>query len=60
MPLLVGRSDWSYKKLEKIFYPDSKTPKLSYFSKIFDTVEIDLTFCANPKRGMVFGWAENT
>ncbi|MDG6904658.1 MAG: DUF72 domain-containing protein [Nitrososphaerota archaeon] len=60
MSLLVGTSGWSYKEWEKIFYPDSKTPKLSFYSKIFGTVEIDSTFYANPKKGMVFGWAKNT
>ena len=60
MPLMVGTSGWSYKEWEKIFYPDSKTPKLSYYSKIFKTAEIDSTFYANPKRGLVFGWAKNT
>jgi len=60
MTLLIGTSGWSYKEWEKIFYPDSKTPKLSYYSKIFETAEIDSTFYANPTRGMVFGWAKNT
>ncbi|HVB12619.1 MAG TPA: DUF72 domain-containing protein, partial [Nitrososphaerales archaeon] len=60
MTLKIGTSGWSYKEWEKIFYPDSKTPKLSYYSKIFKTAEIDSTFYANPKRGLVFGWAKNT
>jgi len=60
MSLMVGTSGWSYKEWEKIFYPSSKTPKLSYYSQIFGTAEIDSTFYANPKRGIVFGWAKNT
>lgn len=60
MQLMVGTSGWSYKEWEKIFYPNSKTHKLSFYSNIFGTVEIDSTFYANPKRGMVFGWAKNT
>jgi uncharacterized protein YecE (DUF72 family) len=60
MSLMVGTSGWSYKEWEKIFYPDSKTPKLSFYSKIFGTAEIDSTFYANPTRGLVFGWAKNT
>ena len=59
MPLMVGTSGWSYKEWEKIFYPSSKTPKLSYYSQIFGTAEIDSTFYANPKRGIVFGWANH-
>ncbi|MGI0083877.1 MAG: DUF72 domain-containing protein [Nitrososphaerales archaeon] len=56
----IGTSGWSYKEWERVFYPDSKTPKLSFYSKIFDTAEIDSTFYANPSRGLVLGWVKNT
>ena len=56
----IGTSGWSYKEWEGVFYPDSKTPKLSFYSKVFDTVEIDSTFYANPSRGLVYGWVKNT
>jgi len=56
----IGTSGWSYKEWEKIFYPDSKTPKLKYYSSLFNTSEIDSTFYANPARGLVYGWAKNT
>lgn len=58
--VLLGTSGWSYTDWEKILYPDSKTPKLSYYSKIFHTAEIDSTFYAYPNRGLVLGWARNT
>ena len=57
---VLGTSGWSYKEWEKVFYPDSKTPKLSYYGSIFSTVEIDSTFYAYPNRGLVIGWARNT
>lgn len=60
MPIRIGTSGWSYKEWEGVFYPDAKIPKLSYYSKVFDTAEIDSTFYANPSRGLVFGWARNT
>lgn len=60
MSLKVGTSGWSYKEWEKVFYPDSKTPKLKYYSSIFNTAEIDSTFYANPSKGLVFGWLRNT
>jgi uncharacterized protein YecE (DUF72 family) len=60
MALKIGTSGWSYKEWEKVFYPDSKTPKLKYYSSIFDTAEIDSTFYANPSKGLVFGWTRNT
>ncbi len=56
----IGTSGWSYKEWEGVFYPDSKTPKLSFYSKIFNTAEIDSTFYANPSKGFVIGWAKNT
>jgi len=58
--ILLGTSGWSYKEWEKIFYPDSKTPKLTYYSNIFHTAEIDSTFYAYPNKGLVSGWARNT
>jgi len=58
--VLLGTSGWSYKEWEKVFYPDSKTPKLSYYSGIFPTAEIDSSFYAYPNRGLVFGWVRNT
>jgi uncharacterized protein YecE (DUF72 family) len=58
--ILLGTSGWSYKEWEKVFYPDSKTPKLSYYSSIFRTAEIDSSFYAYPNRGLAFGWARNT
>jgi len=56
----LGTSGWSYKEWEKVFYPDSKTLKLSYYSNIFSTAEIDSSFYAYPNRGLATGWARNT
>ena len=56
----IGTSGWSYKEWEGIFYPDSKTSKLKFYSSIFNTAEIDSTFYANPPKGVVFGWARNS
>ena len=58
--VLLGTSGWSYKEWEKVFYPDSKTPKLSYYSGVFSTAEIDSTFYAYPNKGLAYGWARNT
>jgi uncharacterized protein YecE (DUF72 family) len=56
----IGTSGWSYKEWEKVFYPGSKTPKLTYYSSIFSTAEIDSTFYANPSPALVMGWVRNT
>ena len=57
---LIGTSGWSYKEWEGVFNPNSKTSKLSFYSKVFDTVEIDSTFYAFPAKGLAIGWAKNT
>jgi uncharacterized protein YecE (DUF72 family) len=58
--ILLGTSGWSYKEWERVFYPDSKTPKLSYYASVFPTAEIDSSFYAYPNRGLAIGWAKNT
>jgi uncharacterized protein YecE (DUF72 family) len=60
MSVAIGTSGWSYREWENVFYPDSKTPKLKYYSGTFSTAEIDSTFYANPSKGLVFGWQRNT
>ena len=48
--LFLGCSGWNYgDPYEKggwlnVFYPDTKTRKLNYYSQFFDTVEMDATF----------------
>ena len=48
--LLLGCSVWSYADpAEKVgwtgaFYPDSKTRRLAFYSRFFNTVEMDSTF----------------
>jgi len=56
----LGTSGWSYKEWEGPFYPKGEKKKLTYYSKFFDTVEIDSTFYAYPSKGMVLGAARNT
>jgi len=42
------------------FYSTRGTPKLRHYSSVFGTAEIDSTFYAYPKLGMVQGWVKNT
>ncbi len=61
MPAIrLGTSGWSYKEWIKVFYPSNETKKLTHYSSIFDTVEIDSTFYAYPNQGTVYGWEKNT
>jgi uncharacterized protein YecE (DUF72 family) len=55
--LLIGTSGWSYKEWNGVFYPTADTNKLSYYSKVFGTAEVDSTFYAYPSKGLVLGWA---
>ena len=50
MPIHIGCSGWSYSDSVdkagwvKIFYPDTQTKKLQYYSQFFNTAEMDATF----------------
>ncbi|MDG6900809.1 MAG: DUF72 domain-containing protein [Nitrososphaerota archaeon] len=58
--LLIGTSGWSYNEWAGVFYPDSKTNKLSFYSKVYGTAEVDSSFYAFPSKGLVLGWARYT
>lgn len=58
--LLIGTSGWSYNEWAGVFYPDSKTNKLSFYSKVYGTAEVDSSFYASPSKGLVLGWARYT
>jgi uncharacterized protein YecE (DUF72 family) len=50
LQIYLGCSGWSYADppekggWTKVFYPSSQTKRLSYYSRFFDTVEMDSTF----------------
>lgn len=54
--LFFGCSGWSYNEWVGPFYKDSKKSKLSAYSDVFRTAEINSTFYAYPKTGVVQGW----
>src|SRR3989442_7887252 len=58
--LFVGTSGWSYNEWSGVFYPSGNTSKLSYYSKVFNTVEVDSTFYAFPSIALVLGCARYT
>lgn len=51
----IGTSGWSYKEWEGVFYPKGEKNKLTYYSRYFDTVEIDSSFYAYPRKAMIQG-----
>jgi len=56
----IGCSGWSYESWEGIFYPKEEGNKLSFYSKIFNTVEVDSTFYSFPENSLVINWLKNT
>ena len=58
----LGCSGWSYDGWKRSFYPQDLDNKywLSYYSKIFDFVEIDSTFYRIPSKFMVNNWDKRT
>jgi len=42
-----------------IFYPKDEG-KLSFYSQVFDTVEIDSTFYTYPAKGLAYAWSRST
>lgn len=58
--LLIGTSGWSYNEWEGVFYPNSSANKLSFYSKVYNTAEVDSSFYAYPSKGLVLGWAKYT
>jgi len=56
----LGTQGWGWSHWVGRFYPPGTRPEdyLTFYSKVFDTVEIDTTFYGIPKRSTVLSWAE--
>ena len=55
----LGTQGWGWQYWAGRFYPSGTKPEdyLAFYSQVFDTVEIDTTFYAIPKRSAVLSWA---
>ena len=62
MEYYLGCSGWSYDGWKGPFYPKDLDNRywLSYYSQIFDFVEIDSTFYRVPSKFMVNNWSKRT
>jgi uncharacterized protein YecE (DUF72 family) len=62
LQLYIGCSGWSYTSWQGAFYPSNVENKLwlSYYSQVFNYVEIDSTFYRIPNEFMVKNWARKT
>jgi uncharacterized protein YecE (DUF72 family) len=62
LQLFIGCSGWSYTSWQGPFYPANLDNKLwlSYYSQVFNFVEVDSTFYRIPNQFMVKNWARRT
>lgn len=58
----IGTSGWSYPDWVGTFYPNGipQNKMFMFFSKIFDTVELNTSFYNLPKIGVVENWAKKS
>jgi len=56
----LGTQGWGWQYWVGRFYPPGTRPEeyLAFYSRVFDTVEIDTTFYGIPKRSTVLSWAK--
>ena len=64
MKIYIGTSGWSYptgpNKWKGIFYPKGKVDELTYFSKFFNSVEINVTFYRLIPENFSKSWVKKT
>lgn len=62
IPLFLGTMGFSYKDWNGVFYPAEMDSRdyLSYYSRIFRSVEIDSTFYGTPKKSTIQRWVSET
>jgi uncharacterized protein YecE (DUF72 family) len=60
--LKIGTSGWSYRHWKELFYPAELSSKnwLKFYSRHFDTIEINSSFYRLPKRETFENWAKIT
>jgi len=60
--LYLGTMGFSYKDWDDVFYPAGLDSKeyLNYYSRIFNSVEIDSTFYGTPKKSTIQRWINET
>jgi uncharacterized protein YecE (DUF72 family) len=58
--LFIGTSGWVYPDWTGRFYPNNKIDKLSFYSKVFRTVEVNMTFYRFPTKSLISSWDGKT
>ena len=60
LTLFSGTSGWSYQEWVGAFYPSNRVAKLPFYSRIFNSVEVDSSFYRVPSKSMIGGWIKAT
>jgi uncharacterized protein YecE (DUF72 family) len=60
LTILAGTCGWSYQEWVGAFYPNNRVAKLPFYSRIFNSVEVDSSFYRAPSRSMIAGWIKTT
>jgi uncharacterized protein YecE (DUF72 family) len=60
LTILAGTCGWSYQEWVGAFYPNNRVAKLPFYSRIFDSVEVDSSFYRAPSKSMIAGWVKAT
>jgi uncharacterized protein YecE (DUF72 family) len=60
LTILPGTCGWSYQEWVGKFYPNNRVAKLPFYSRIFNTIEVDSSFYRAPSKSMVTGWIKAT
>jgi uncharacterized protein YecE (DUF72 family) len=56
----LGTCGWSYQEWVGAFYPNNRVGKLPFYSRVFNSVEVDSSFYRAPSKPMVAGWIRAT
>jgi uncharacterized protein YecE (DUF72 family) len=60
LTILAGTCGWSYQQWVGAFYPNNRVAKLPFYSRIFNSVEVDSSFYRPPSKSMIAGWISTT
>jgi len=56
----MGTCGWSYQEWVGKFYLNNRLGKLPFYSRVFNSVEVDSSFYKAPSKSMVSGWIKAT
>jgi len=58
--LLIGTSGWVYPDWTGRFYPNNNVDKLGFYSKVFNTVEVNMSYYRIPTPSLISSWDNKT